>query len=128
MFLIRTLSIAALALAVTLIPTSKASAQPLPQLKVTPQLLTQKVNNTTYKVKLRVTAEVPGIAKNTFETAWITIKINEVKPFQLNFNLVFSMSGSLKFTGNKITASVTVKAGIGTAILQKTFSASASVQ
>ena len=128
MFLIRALTVAVLALGVSLVPTSKASAQFGPQLKVTPKLLVQKVNNTTYKVKLRVTAEVPGVAKNTFETEWKTIKLYEVKPFELKFNVIFSMSGSIKFTGNKITASATVKAGINGAVLKKTISTSASVQ
>jgi hypothetical protein len=127
MFLIRTLTAAALALCVTLIPASKADAQFGPQLKVTPKILKQKVNDNTYKVKLRVTAEVPGIAKNTFETEWMTIQINKPKPFELKFNAVFSMYGSIKYTGNKITASVTVKAGVNGANLKKTLSTSVSV-
>jgi hypothetical protein len=130
MFLTRALTIAALALGVALVPASKASAQPfpLPELKVTPQIITQKVDATTYKVKLRVTAELTGIAKNTFETAWITIKKLEVKPFSLNFNVIFSMSGSIKYTGNTISASVTVRAGVGGAVVMKTLSASVNVQ
>jgi hypothetical protein len=132
MFLITTLArrsflaVAALAVVAALGTSSTASAQfpPPPQLKVTPVLLKQKVDDNTYRIKVRVTAEVPGVAKNTFETAWITIKKNETKPFSLNFSAVFSMSGSIKYTGNTISASITVKAGVGGQVMTRTVSAS----
>jgi hypothetical protein len=126
------LALAVMAVGAALMSPGKASAQflppppppPPPPLKVTTVILKQKVDANTYKVKLKITAEVPGVAKNTFETAWITVKKNQPKPFELNFNVMFRAYGSIKWDGSKITASVTVEAAVGAAKLKRTISAS----
>ena len=95
-----------------------------PPLKVSTQIFKHKVNSNTYKVKLRITAEVPGIAKNTFETNWMYLTKNDPKPFELKFNLGFRMYGSLRWTGSHINASVNVEAVFGAMKLKRTVSAS----
>jgi hypothetical protein len=104
---------------------SPAPAQlPPPPLNVKTQVLRQKVDSDTCKVKLKITAEVPNVAKNTFETGWVTIEKGAppkpLPPFSLG---VFKVSGSFQWVGNKIEAKGSIEAGIGTAKIKKSFAA-----
>jgi hypothetical protein len=117
-----------MAMGIALLAPTRASAQlPPPPLNVKTEILRQKVDSDTCKVKLRITAEVPNVAKNTFETAWLTIEKGQTKPLPPIGVGVFKVSGSFKWEGNKIEAKGSVEAGIGTMKIKRSFSASLTV-
>ncbi|MCI0459758.1 MAG: hypothetical protein L0Z62_22640 [Gemmataceae bacterium] len=92
------------------------------------QIIKQRVNSTTYKAKLRITCEVTGVAKNTFETGWVYLPRYNPRPLPPMDIAIFRLSGSLRWTGSAIVARVELEAGLFGYTARKSLTVSVAAQ
>lgn len=105
-----------------------AAAAVVRSVKFSKNLVTERVDGTTYRARVRVTASAAGVLKKDVDTAWVTMKQGETKHYESKKVGPFRLVGDFKWSGNQIVAAMALEVGVGPLKAKKRFQLSAPVK